>query len=85
MGVSLQLFFRKGLDNRESGAQSCSVATATEEENEMYDPRYSIAREWCGYAKPRWVLRFCGEFIGSFTVKNEARAAASAYEAKRWA
>lgn len=30
------------------------------------DKRYSVALEHCGHAKPRHVLRFCGEFIGSF-------------------
>lgn len=28
------------------------------------DPRYTVALEYCGYAKPRHVARFCGEWIG---------------------
>lgn len=27
------------------------------------DRRYSIAKEYCGYSEPRFVLRFCGEFV----------------------
>lgn len=29
------------------------------------DRRYEIKPEFCGYEKPRYVLRFCGEFIAS--------------------
>lgn len=29
------------------------------------DKRYRIAKEFCGYDRPRFVLRFCGEFIES--------------------
>ncbi|MBS3648813.1 hypothetical protein KEU06_09365 [Pseudaminobacter sp. 19-2017] len=29
------------------------------------DKRYSIAKEFCGHADRRWVLRFCGEFVKS--------------------
>jgi hypothetical protein len=28
------------------------------------DARYSIAQEYCGHAEPRFVARFCGEWIG---------------------
>ncbi len=28
------------------------------------DRRYSVNSEWCGYDKPRYVARFCGEWIG---------------------
>lgn len=28
------------------------------------DPRWTITREWCGYDKPRFVVRFCDEFVG---------------------
>jgi len=27
------------------------------------DNRYTITKEFCGYEKPRFVLRFCGEWI----------------------
>ncbi len=30
------------------------------------DARYTVALEYCGHEKPRHVLRWCGEFIGSF-------------------
>lgn len=30
------------------------------------DSRYTVALENCGHASPRHVLRFCGDFIGSF-------------------
>lgn len=36
------------------------------------DNRYTIAREFCGYAKRRWVARFCGEFIGQGVLKVDA-------------
>lgn len=29
------------------------------------DRRYSINKEYCGYAKKRFVVRFCGTFISS--------------------
>lgn len=38
----------------------------------LANPRYRIALEHCGYAKRRWVVRFCGEWIG--TGKNWADA-----------
>lgn len=28
------------------------------------DHRYSIKREMCGRAEPRFVVRFCGEWVG---------------------
>ena len=31
------------------------------------DRRYSVALEYCGHAEKRHVLRYCGEFIESFT------------------
>lgn len=32
-------------------------------ENGSTDKRYSIAQEFCGHEKPRFVLRYCGEFV----------------------
>jgi hypothetical protein len=32
-------------------------------QNGKPDLRYEIAREWCGYDKPRYVLRFCGDWV----------------------
>lgn len=28
------------------------------------DKRYTVAKEFCGYAEARYVARFCGEWIG---------------------
>jgi hypothetical protein len=45
----------------------------TEHENTMThypvksDQRYTIQREYCGYDRPRFVLRFCGDYLASFT------------------
>ena len=29
------------------------------------DSRYTVAREFCGHDKPRFVARWCGDFIAS--------------------
>lgn len=29
------------------------------------DSRYQIKSEFCGHSAPRYVLRFCGEFVAS--------------------
>lgn len=29
------------------------------------DKRYTIAKEFCGYAEARYVVRYCGEFVAS--------------------
>ena len=31
--------------------------------NGKHDERYQLSKEFCGYAKPHWVLRFCGDWI----------------------
>jgi hypothetical protein len=36
------------------------------------DSRYRVAREWCGYSKPRWVARFCGEWLGQSEHRADA-------------
>ena len=28
------------------------------------DRRYAVRLEFCGYAEPRYVVRFCGEWLG---------------------
>lgn len=48
------------------------------------DDRYSVTLEWCGLRKPRWVARFCGEWIGQGMTREEAHKLALAYEARRW-
>jgi hypothetical protein len=29
------------------------------------DQRYSVALEWTGHEKPKWVVRFCGQWVDS--------------------
>ncbi len=36
------------------------------------DRRFTIAREYCGEATPRWVLRFCGEWVDKFQFYSSA-------------
>lgn len=36
------------------------------------DQRFTINREYCGHAKPRPVIRFCGEFVASYETQQEA-------------
>lgn len=31
------------------------------------DKRYTINQEFCGYDEPRFVVRYCGEFVASHT------------------
>jgi hypothetical protein len=39
----------------------------------MTDKRYNIAREYCGHDTPRWVARFCGEWVGQHKTQQGAR------------
>lgn len=36
------------------------------------DGRYTVNREFAGFGKPRHVVRFCGEFLGSCQTKRRA-------------
>lgn len=36
------------------------------------DKRYSINLEYCGYEEPRYVLRFCDEWVDSFAFYSSA-------------
>ena len=47
------------------------------------DNRYGTALEYCGYARKRIVLRFCGEFIGSYINWIDAVMSAVAHADKR--
>jgi hypothetical protein len=40
------------------------------------DERYTITKEFCGYSQKMYVLRFCGDFLGSFEKKYNAVSAA---------
>lgn len=37
------------------------------------DRRFTIAKEFCGYSTPRYVARFCGEWLGQAETRAEAR------------
>lgn len=36
------------------------------------DKRYTVTREWCGQARPMWIARFCGDWIGKGEHKSDA-------------
>ena len=36
------------------------------------DLRYTVAKEYTGAPRPRYVARFCGEYIGNSSVAGEA-------------
>ncbi len=38
------------------------------------DRRWQIALEYCGYAKPRYVARFCGDWLGQSVTRQGALA-----------
>lgn len=46
----------------------------------MRDRRYSIEREWCGRTKPQWVVRFCGDWVGSRPTKSAAKGLAHQHD-----
>lgn len=37
------------------------------------DSRYTVRKEFCGHLQPRWVVRFCGDWAGSYATYKEAR------------
>ena len=47
------------------------------------DQRYTIAREFCGHPKPRFVLRWCDEWIGSFATRRAAVVRAVGHKSTR--
>ena len=47
------------------------------------DSRYTVAREFCGHSKARWVVRFCGDFVESFQHHGAALMRAAGEAAKR--
>lgn len=53
--------------------------------NGKRDRRYSIAREYCGYSKAQWVVRFCGHWIGRSSNRRSACAIAVRYQAAFYA
>lgn len=36
------------------------------------DRNYTVTREYCGEAKPQYVVRYCGEWIGRSAFKGSA-------------
>ncbi len=47
------------------------------------DKRYTITREWCGDEKPRFVVRFCGDWISCHTTQGAALMRAAGESASR--
>jgi len=47
------------------------------------DARYSIDLEWCGYERPKYVLRFCDEWVDCFQFKSAAIVRAVGDKARR--
>lgn len=49
----------------------------------LIDRRYSIRPEFCGHPKAQFVVRFCGEYVGSAHQKHDARDIASSHASRR--
>ncbi len=49
------------------------------------DRRYTLRLEFCGYATARYVVRFCGEWVGQAATKAEASELRNTFESGRWA
>ena len=47
------------------------------------DQRYTVTREWCGDAKPRYITRFCGEWIAKATTYPAAVMLATGHRLQR--
>lgn len=47
------------------------------------DKRYSVEREFCGHPEPRWVARFCGEWIGQSISRASASLRCAGHQAVR--
>lgn len=47
------------------------------------DKRYTVRREYCGYDTPRWVARFCGEWLGQDKRQSGADALCAAHAQER--
>ncbi len=57
--------------------------TKTHIQTVVKDKRYSISREFCGYAEARYVVRFCGDWIGQSKFKARAVKLAIAAKGRR--
>lgn len=49
----------------------------------MTDRRYRIALEFCGRSEPRYVVRFCDEWIGQSRTRAGAKLIQTAHTAER--
>ena len=49
----------------------------------MIDRRYTITSEYCGYDTPRWVVRFCGDWVGQHRSRLGAREIQKEHSAAR--
>lgn len=47
------------------------------------DSRYSIDLEFCGYETPHYVVRFCGDWVGSMDNAQNAEQLAISHNKKR--
>jgi hypothetical protein len=47
------------------------------------DKRYTITREWCGASEPLFVVRFCGDWVGSSASRWDAEAIRDHHKAER--
>lgn len=47
------------------------------------DKRYTVRKEYCGYAQARFVARFCGEWLGCSESRGGALALVRAHQASR--
>jgi hypothetical protein len=47
------------------------------------DRRYTVAREWCGHDRPRYVARYCGEWIGQSIARGAAFMLCTGHNARR--
>lgn len=46
------------------------------------DSRYTVRKEYCGHAEPRFVARFCGEWIGQSKFYTSAVALCVGHKAR---
>jgi hypothetical protein len=49
------------------------------------DRRYSVALEYCGAKRRRWIVRYCGEWVGMGKNRSDAKRIAAEHVARTWA
>lgn len=60
------------LGDRAVDVAICSCGAEGVHRGEPPDLRYSVEKEYCGYADPRWVVRFDGGWVGCAVEKLDA-------------